>query len=272
MTKSVMDLTGQTYGRWTVLYRTPDKEGRNGRKFVAWHCRCLCGTERDVTTQALRSGRSRSCGCLQRERARDAHYKHGHSKERLYNIWHAMLGRCYKSDNPSYDSYGGRGIQVCVAWRSNYDAFESWAHANGYSDTLTLDRKDVNQGYTPENCRWVDRKTQNNNKRNTMYVEYLGEEWPVGLLADIAAVDLSVLERRLRLGWDVEKAITAPVGSTRWRFVEYQGEVQTISEWARRFGLPKYTLRDRLDAGWSVEDALNTPLRAQKQISYSNND
>ena len=92
-------------------------------------------------------------------------FRHGDYKTRLYRIWADMKSRCYYEKNNHYDTYGGRGITVCDEWKNDFVLFRNWALANGYSDELTLDRKDNNIGYTPDNCRWVTRAAQAHNLR-----------------------------------------------------------------------------------------------------------
>lgn len=94
---------------------------------------------------------------------------HHATKTRLYKIWDGMRERCTRAKHPYYHSYGGRGISVCDEWQSFYN-FKNWAENNGYSDTLTLDRIDVNGNYFPDNCRWVTMKTQANNKSTNHYI------------------------------------------------------------------------------------------------------
>lgn len=86
-----------------------------------------------------------------------------------------MKQRCCGYNAKSYKHYGGRGITVCEEWRNSFEAFYEWAMANGYSDSLTLDRIDVNGNYEPSNCRWATMKEQNNNKRNNRNITYKGE-------------------------------------------------------------------------------------------------
>lgn len=95
--------------------------------------------------------------------------KHGDARRgkiaRLYRIYQLMKGRCYNSNQSGYKWYGGRGIRVCDKWRENYLYFKEWALANGYAETLTIDRIDSDGDYEPTNCRWVNMTVQNNNKK-----------------------------------------------------------------------------------------------------------
>lgn len=91
--------------------------------------------------------------------------RHGMSRTRLYQIWSGMKGRCFNHSSPVFSYYGGRGITVCSAWRMTFEVFRDWAMANGYQPHLSLDRRDVNGGYSPGNCRWATRQQQMRNTR-----------------------------------------------------------------------------------------------------------
>jgi len=163
----IIDLTGQRFGRLEVIERHP---GGGHKQHVMWRCICDCGKQTTVNGYSLRSGATTSCGCYGREQASETNKKHGGSRrERLYRVWCSMRNRCENPYDKNYEYYGGRGIKVCAEW-ADYAAFREWALSNGYNPDAphgqcTLDRIDVNRGYCPDNCRWVDMKAQANNRR-----------------------------------------------------------------------------------------------------------
>ena len=190
------DLTGMTFGRLTVLKCL----GSNEHKKRIWLCSCSCGKTTILTTNHLTRSVEpvKSCGCLGIEARRKALTKHGQRHTRLYNIWLNMRDRCLIETNPAYINYGGRGIEICEEW-DDFNNFWKWAEKSGYSNELTIDRIDVNGNYCPENCRWVGRKKQSNNKRNNDYLTYKGitktrQEWAEEY--DINVEHLRVLLKR----------------------------------------------------------------------------
>lgn len=153
-----LDLTGQRFGKLTVLKRTETRSKRRGRRpgVRMWLCQCDCGNTVYSESSNLRSGDQASCGC--------AHDKHGDHKSRLYQTWASMKNRCSSANNDSYGRYGGRGITVCNEW-AHYPPFREWALSNGYAGNLQIDRIDNNGNYEPSNCRWVTpaKNTRNRN-------------------------------------------------------------------------------------------------------------
>ena len=174
------DLTGQTFGRLTVIgFRRGSRE--NPPK---WECKCSCGQITFVKRYKLTSGHTRSCGCLHSEIASVIHRTHGLRRTRLYQTWCNMKQRCYNKNNTDYHSYGGRGITICDEWLNDFKAFYDWSMSHGYRDDLTIDRINVDKGYSPDNCRWETNARQAINKCNTVKIIFNGESWSLKELCE----------------------------------------------------------------------------------------
>lgn len=129
-------------------------------------------------------------------------------KKRLSNILNCMKQRCYNKNNPGFYRYGGRGIDICNEWMKSPEAFYQWSIRNGYSDELSIDRIDNNKGYSPENCRWVTVKEQNNNTRSNRMITFEGKTQTMAEWADEVGIKYACLEARInRLGWSLERAL-----------------------------------------------------------------
>jgi hypothetical protein len=132
--------------------------------------------------------------------------KHGMYLEPWFNSYRSMVDRCYRAKSHNYYLYGGRGITVCDEWK-DIKNFKSWAESNGFIKGLTLDRIDVNGNYEPSNCRWVTMKTQDNNRRNTVYIKFNGEIHTVSEWASITGINRSTINNRYCRGYAVEKIL-----------------------------------------------------------------
>ena len=125
-----------------------------------------------------------------------------------------MKYRCENRNCPAFRNYGGRGITVCEEWSdvlSGYDIFKEWAMSHGYEDYLTIDRINVNDGYHPENCRWIPLPAQNLNRRNNRIIAHNGQSKTLSEWSKEYNIPIKTLHRRLSLGWDFSRAITSPV-------------------------------------------------------------
>lgn len=211
-----VDLTGQRFGKLTVIGEGGFYISPSGRKERTWKCKCDCGNEVFLRVSNLRNN-TKSCGCLRKEVTSKNHKVHGKCFSRLHKVWLQMKGRCYNPNNSSYKNYGGRGIEICKEWKDSFQAFYDWSIANGYDETVergkcTLDRIDVNGNYEPSNCRWVSQKVQSRNKRQNIKVEFRGEtkvlkDWALEL-----GINYNTLYSRLHNSdWNIEKSFTEPV-------------------------------------------------------------
>lgn len=134
-------------------------------------------------------------------------FKHGMKHTRLYHIWCNMKARCNNPNHTYYANYGGRGITVCDEW-NDFIAFRDWASNNGYSDVLTIDRKNTNEGYIPENCRWVTMKILENNRTNNRLITFDGITMSIGKWAEKIGVPYKTLYTRLfQHHWTIERAL-----------------------------------------------------------------
>ena len=218
----VADIACQKFNRLTAI----EPVGRDKWNSVLWRCKCDCGNETITTVAHLRSGHTKSCGCLMRETSainmHNITFKTGCSLERLYAVWSEMLLRCNNPANKAYKHYGGRGIKVCKEWQ-DYLVFKEWAYSHGYNENAkrhecTIDRIDVNGNYCPENCRWATNAEQSVNKQDTVYVELNGERMALSQAAEKLRMNYGTLNSRInKLHWPVEKALSTPVHDCGWR-------------------------------------------------------
>lgn len=197
--RNFLDLTGQTYGRLTVLAEAPSPR----RWTVSWRCRCACGTILDVRSNSLRTGNTTSCGCQKRDSTVARNLKHGlkyrgSPAPEHYGIWTHIKDRCQNPDCKQYRDYGGRGITICAKWRDDYTAFAADIGQKP-SPAHTLDRINNNGNYEPGNVRWATRRQQRLNARHALGFRTLdGEQIALGEIAQYLAIGLWTLRERFR--------------------------------------------------------------------------
>ncbi len=204
---SVIDITGYVFGRLLVI----SYAGQNARRISTWVCKCDCGEIVVINKNHLNSGITQSCGCLQREKARGAGDRtrtHGLSTSPVYAVWDSMIQRCHNPSRKDFPHYGGRGIQVCDKWRK----FENFLSDMGQPPKgMSLERIDVNRGYSLDNCTWIPKADQYYNRTDTKYLEIDGVKQPLGLWAKQKNLKYRLLSDRVRRGWPVEKLFIAPL-------------------------------------------------------------
>lgn len=207
--KSIELVLGTRYGKWTVAGEKILKDYDCGDRKPYYPCICDCGTHKLVNAANLVAGKTTCCGCVRGT--------HGESRTRLYFVWYRMVQRCTKTYDPDYQYYGEKGIKVCDEW-FDYVNFRDWAlnpEKGNYQPGLTIDRKDNDGNYTPDNCHFVSARENCNNRGCTIYLEAFGEKKPLGLWVDDprCVVTYASLTGRYQRGWDAEAAITTPLRS-----------------------------------------------------------
>lgn len=200
MSLSNADYTGVRIGKLTVLFRE-----ENSKK---WLCQCDCGKTVYRTGlclgRAIRNEAKSSCGCQPPAKTHGLSMTH----KKLHWVWVAMKQRCDNPSNKDFACYGGRGIKVCREWYE-FENFYNWAKSTGYHDGVTIERRDVNSGYSPENCTWIVNERQADNRQNSIQFCYNGENLTIRQIADLTGLNyLTLRSRLLRYGWTLERAIT----------------------------------------------------------------
>lgn len=199
-----IDLTGQTFGRLTVLSMTMVKTARRN---VA-HCICSCECGGIITTlpHSLKSMATKSCGCLLSEVSASRQTTHNQSNTPTWSVWCAMRRRCDNPRNKSYGLYGGRGITVCERWQdfSNFLADMGERPSRLHS----IERQNTNGNYEPGNCVWATKAQQSRNTRRNVVLTHNGKTMVLQDWADFLGVHRCTLERRLRKGWPIHKVLS----------------------------------------------------------------
>lgn len=212
------NIVGRTFGRWTVLQRT-----ENRGITLYWLCECACGNKAEVSGSNLRGGQSRSCGCLRSEVSSQVNRTHGRSKkksvgEKTYAAWCGMRQRCFNQNNARWADYGGRGITVCERWANS---FENFLADMGEPPTPlhTVERRNNDKGYEPDNCYWATRLEQSRNRRSLHMVEFNGETMCIAAWASLLEMNRGTLKSRLKR-MPTTEAFSKPIefaGARKWQ-------------------------------------------------------
>lgn len=193
------------YGMLTIIKEVAPLVLPCGQTNKAFLCKCDCGREKVVRKAHLIRRKTVSCGC----KGKDVF---GESTTKIYTVWNSIRTRCKKTHHEKH-LYYDRGIKVCDEWLSSFQTFKSWALENGYKPKLQIDRINNDLGYSPDNCRFVDSKTNCNNRRNTLVVVYMGKTESLMMLIDRLKIkkNTATIYRRLKRGWSAYDAIHKPV-------------------------------------------------------------
>lgn len=248
----VIDRTGERYGRLVAVERLPAKSKTDTN--ARWFCRCDCGQSTVSYGQDLARGRTKSCGCLNREQ----HLQHGMAGTHVYAVWQMMLQRCENPNSQAYENYGARGIKVCPEWH-RFEQF--FADMGNRRSGFSLDRINNDGDYCKENCRWAVTSQQLNNTRRNRVLELNGEKLTIAQWAERKGFKWTTIRTRLdQYGWSVEKALTTPPMLAE--SFKFKGRKQTLREWSDETGINIEVLRSRVrKMGWSISRALTEPIR-----------
>jgi len=211
--RRIRDITGQVFGKLVVIGIAETKRYNKGMA-IYFSCKCECGNIIKSQRSNLVFGGKTSCGCDSKKTAWT--FPKGASSHELFKVWAAMIDRCSNQNNKSFRDYGSRGISVSDRWvsgESGLTGFECFLADMGArpSRNYTIERMDNDRGYGPDNCVWMDRKGQNSNKRSNIIIEIGGHKLTVADWARRKGISEFTIYRRLRTGWDKEKAVLHPV-------------------------------------------------------------
>lgn len=210
--RATHDMVGERFNRLVVLELSYKK--RVGRGFHRyWKCRCDCGQITIKDGIYLRTGDTKSCGCLKSDSMAEANMVHGLARiHRLYSTWKNMRTRCLNPTCPGFKNYGGRGITICERW-NDFSLFveDMWPT---WKEGLSLNRIDNDGPYCPDNCEWATYQEQANNKRRNHWIVANGKNQTIAQWAREIGCFTQVISKRIERGWSGERSVTEPIHRT----------------------------------------------------------
>ena len=252
---AVINLKGQKFNHLTVLELFPFKSKDNRPLWIV-ECDCDAHTIFVTTGKSIRTGNTRSCGCAQVASVTARNLKHGlayrNNKSRLYGIHCDMIRRCYNPNRKSYKTYGARGITVCDEWRGEdgFINFYNWAYANGYYDQpkgtpkaemLSIERKNNDLGYSPDNCAWIPFGFQVNNRTVSIRFNIAGIMVPIGILAAHVGIDRGVLDNKHSLSkWRDDLIVHFAFMHNKAVRKGFKSDIDLVDEEGFRCMIPNY--------------------------------
>lgn len=210
--KDFQDLAGTVFNYFTVVDFHGYRPYPNGARLSYWNCRCICGKIKAVASCALKSGSTKSCGCMRKAIRKKSIWSHGLQKTVEYVTLRSMKERCNNTNHPHYDRYGGRGIKVCDQWLGAGGILK-FIEDMGMrpSPSHSIDRIDNDKGYTPENCRWATRKQQSRNTSGNVLITMNGVTKCLTEWAEEIGICRRIAGQRIRCGWTHEEALLTPI-------------------------------------------------------------
>lgn len=204
MSRSV-DISGVRFGSLTALYST----GLSIHGSKVWKFRCDCGNEIERVSGNVKSGHTKSCGCLKSGVSKT----HGMSNTAMYLRWLNMRRRCEDENSDNFENYGGRGIKVCERWQSFQNLLDDMGEPT--FSGAQIDRRDNDGDYEPSNCRWVTPKQNAGNRSNNRILTIDGEALSIVEWSDRSGISYSTIWARLQRGWSSKDAVFLPIGAKK---------------------------------------------------------
>ncbi|UWG97772.1 hypothetical protein LPY66_02815 [Dehalobacter sp. DCM] len=261
MNKNIKDLTGNNYGKLTVIGFAYSDKGK-----TYWNCYCDCDKDepqekRKVCVKLgkyLQDGSTSSCGCKRREHAKEIS-QHSNKKPRtnkpyysqLRNIWGTLINRCHNPKYKGYKYYGAKGIFVCNEWRDNFEAFYDWAIKHSYTSGLEINRLDQSRNYMPDNCEWMPKGVSSANTCNNILMKIGNKEQSLAAWSRDPECEVCYSTIRERYHKGIKGiALIKKKKPFKDSIYTYKRKTQTFKEWSMELNISIITLRNRFKRGY----------------------